>query len=181
MKTLWTLFRVFFTIGLLTFGGGLAMVPAIRRQAKERAWMTEEEMLDCIAICQSLPGMIAPNICPYIGNKVKGIPGAIAATFGIVLPAFLAILIILMFLGHFEDNVYVQGAFVGVQAASVGLILMTVYQMGRNIMKSWLSWVLAIVAFVMVVILGVNAIFAVVLCGFVGWLSWFACRKEGKK
>ncbi|MBE6031589.1 MAG: chromate transporter [Firmicutes bacterium] len=181
MKTLWTLFRVFFTIGLLTFGGGLAMVPAIRRQAKEQGWMTEEEMLDCIAICQSLPGMIAPNICTYIGNRVKGVPGAIAATLGIVLPAFLSILIILMFLGHIEDNPYVKGAFVGVQSASVGLILMTVYQMSRNIMKNWLSWVLAAVSFVLVVVLGVNAILSIILCGFVGWLSWYACRKEGKK
>ncbi len=181
MKTLWTLFRVFFTIGLFTFGGGLAMVPAIRRQAGERGWMTEEEMVDCIAICQSLPGMIAPNICTYIGNKVKGIPGAVAATAGIVLPAFIAIIVILLFLGKIEDNVYVQGAFAGVQAAAVGLILMTVYQMGRTIMKSWLSWVLAIVSFVLVVLLGVNAVWSILLCGFVGWLSWFACRREGKK
>ena len=105
MKLIWELFFSFLKIGTFTFGGGLAMLPLIRKTAvEEKGWMTEDEMVDCLAISQSLPGMLAVNAAIYIGNRKKALVGSIAAALGVILPAFVSILIILLFLGRIEQN-----------------------------------------------------------------------------
>ena len=92
MKELWQLFITFLKIGTATFGGGYAMIPAIRRETvTKRHWVDEEEIADCIAISQSLPGAFAVNVAIFIGKKVKGIVGAAVACFALVFPAYFAI------------------------------------------------------------------------------------------
>lgn len=165
MKELCRLFIAFFKIGLFTFGGGLAMLPLIQRTVVEDyKWMTEEEMLDCIAVTQAMPGVIAVNAATYIGNRRKGFAGSLAATLGVILPSFIIIILAVLFLGAIGDNKYIDGAFTGVKAASCGLILCAAIKLGKQIMKDWLTWVLAIFAFIVVAFLGINAI-AVIVCG----------------
>ena len=101
MKKLWTLFLTFLKIGTVTFGGGYAMIPAVRYETvKVRGWMNEEEITDCIAICQSLPGALIMNIAIFVGKKIKGTSGALAAALGMVLPAFASIILIIILLGR---------------------------------------------------------------------------------
>ena len=120
------LFWEFFKIGLFTIGGGAAMIPQIQHIATvEKKWLDDEEMLDCIAVGQSLPGVIAVNIATYVGYRKRGIAGAMAATFGVVLPAFLSILILVAVLSAIGDNRFVAGAFMGIKAAVCGLIIVT--------------------------------------------------------
>lgn len=120
------LFWEFFKIGLFTIGGGQAMIPQIQQVAtKEKGWLTEEEMLDCIAMGQSLPGVIAINIGTYVGYRKRGVKGALAATIGVVIPAFAAILILVAVLGAIGDNRFVAGAFMGIKAAVCGLLIVT--------------------------------------------------------
>lgn len=180
MKLLWDLFFSFLKIGAFTFGGGLAMLPIIRSVAVEKkAWLNDEEIVDCYAICQSLPGVLAINSAIYIGNKKKGLAGAIAAGIGVILPSFCAILIILLFLGQVEDNPYVVGAFEGIKAASVALISVAAYAMGKKVLKSKLDIAIAIVSFLLIVAAGISAIWAILLGGAAGYLSYVIGRRKG--
>ena len=186
MKYLWDLFFLFLKIGTFTFGGGLAMLPVIRRVAVEdKGWMTEEEIVDCFAICQSLPGVLAINAAIYIGNKKRGIPGSMAAAAGMILPAFISILAILLFLGQIEDNPYVIGAFEGIKAASVALILVAAYQMGKQVLTGKLSYFIMLIAFAVIVFGRMNAIWVIVFGGMTGYLSHkyhqFSAKRKKKK
>ncbi|PKM85453.1 MAG: chromate transporter [Firmicutes bacterium HGW-Firmicutes-11] len=183
MKPIFQLFLTFLKIGTFTFGGGYAMIPAIRRETVlTRGWVTEDEIADSIAICQTLPGAFAVNIGILIGNKVKGWTGALAACLGVVFPAFVSILLVLLVLGQIDNNVYVLGALEGIKAASVGLILVTMYQMGRGILKKRIGVLIAIVSFLLIVFLNINAVIAIVFGGIIGYfeLMW-AKRKEGRE
>ena len=183
MKNLLKLLITFLKIGTFTFGGGYAMIPAIRRETVDaRHWVTEQEIADYIAICQSLPGAFAVNVAVAIGKKVKGVPGALIAVFGLIFPAFLSILIILLFLGRIEDNPYVQGAFRGIMAASVALILVTAYQLARSILKRFISYAVAAMAFILIILLDVNAIWAILIGGLTGFLEYlWRIRTVSKK
>ncbi len=182
MKDLWRLFVTFLKIGTFTFGGGYAMIPAIRREiAGKRGWTDEAGITDCIAVSQSLPGTFAVNVAIFIGKQVKGIPGAVVACFSIVFPAYLTILVILMFLGTVEDNVYVIGAFEGITAASVALILVTSVQLGRSILKTKVAWGIAGLSFVAIVLFSVNAIYAIFTAGVIGFFQYrYGKYKEEK-
>lgn len=149
------------------------MIPAIRREVTDvHRWIDESELTDCIAVSQSLPGAFAVNASIYIGKRVKGVAGAFAACFGLVLPAFLSIILILIFLWKVEDNVHVIGAFEGIKAASVALILVTAYQIGRPAFAKRAGIIVGISAFILIVILKVNAIFAIVLGGLAGYIEF---------
>jgi Chromate transport protein ChrA len=182
MKYLWDLFFSFFKIGTFTFGGGLAMLPMIRKVAvEEKKWLTEEEIIDCFAICQSLPGVLAINAAIYIGNKKYGLSGSIASAMGVILPAFISILIVLLFLGKIENNPYVKGAFEGIKAASAALILVAAYRMGKQVLKGKLGIFIAVVSFSIIVFAGVNAIWVIIFGGLTGILGYQYKQLTGHK
>ena len=105
------LFWNFFKLGLFTIGGGMAMIPLIQNIVVDKMrWMTEEETVDCIAVSQGLPGVIAINMATYIGQKKKGLAGALTATIGVMLPSFIIIILVVKLLHGFGDNRYVLGA-----------------------------------------------------------------------
>ena len=127
------LFWEFFKIGSFTIGGGAVMIPLIQRMATvDKKWLTEEEMLDCIALGQSLPGVIAVNMATFIGHKQRSIIGAVIATIGVILPAFIAIIIVMAALDVIGDSDVVDGAFMGVKAAVCGIIAVTAVQLLRQ-------------------------------------------------
>ncbi|MBQ9792292.1 MAG: chromate transporter [Clostridia bacterium] len=130
MKAILELFWVFFKLGLFTFGGGYAMLPHIKEVVIEKKkWLTEDEVLDIIAIAESTPGPIAINMATYIGNKQKGFWGSLFATIGVVLPSLIIIYIISLFFDAFLQNQYVQYAFVGIKCGVAFLILKTGVEM----------------------------------------------------
>ena len=104
------LFIEFFTLGLFTFGGGYAMIGLLEERMTRRGWLDSEEILDCIAVTQTLPGVIAVNMSLYVGYRLKGIKGALVSVFGMVLPSFVIIILIAMFMENFGDNRYIQGS-----------------------------------------------------------------------
>ena len=161
------LFWEFFKIGLFTIGGGTAMIPQMQQIAVEdKKWMTDEEMLDCIAISQSLPGVIAVNMATFIGFKQRGLLGAAIATLGVIIPAFLAIVIMIAFLDQIGDNGFVRGAFMGIKAAVCGLILVAALKLVRKI--DVFTVVIAVGALVAVGFMGVNAIPVIVASIIIG-------------
>ena len=115
LHDLLTLYTLFFRMGAVTFGGGYAMLPILRREIiQNRGWMDEETIMDYYALSQGLPGIIAINVSVFIGYKRRGVPGAVASALGMVSPCIIIISIIAAFLSNFQDNVYVQHALAGI-------------------------------------------------------------------
>lgn len=167
-----SLFWEFFKIGMFTIGGGMAMIPQIQQVVVEdKKWLTEEEMIDCIAVSQSLPGVIAINSATYIGKKISGTKGSLAATFGAVLPSFIIIIVVVMFLGTIGENTYVKGAFTGIKAAVCALILISAVKLARQILHKPFQWILAFLSFVCVGILGITAVW-VILAGVIAGIIY---------
>ena len=157
------LFLSFFKLGLFTIGGGMAMIPLIQGiVVDEKHWMTEEEAVDCIAVSQGLPGVVAINMATYIGHQKKGIGGALAATIGVILPSFIIIIAIVKLLQGIGDNPYVQGALVGIKAAATGLIAFSAYKVGKQVLKKPFQWILALASFGLIAGLSVSAVWAIV-------------------
>lgn len=169
MRELLQLFGTFFSIGALTFGGGYAMLPMLRREVVQKhAWATEEEMLDYFAIGQCTPGVIAVNTATFVGHKQRGVAGGIVATAGVVAPSFIIITLIAMLLQNFMDIAWVQNAFAGVRVAVSALIVMSVWQLARKNVKSPLQIALAVVAFALVAVLGASPVYVVIGCVLLG-------------
>jgi chromate transporter len=140
MKKYLALFVSFFKVGILTFGGGYAMLPMLRREVVERhGWVTDEELLDCYAIGQCTPGVIAVNTATFVGHKVKKTMGSLVATAFVVLPSLIIISIIALFLRHFADNVYVKYAFAGIRVAVAVLVVDAVIKLYKKGVKGALG------------------------------------------
>ena len=125
MMILLELFLTFFEIGALTFGGGYAMIPFVREQVLAHGWLTEEELLNMIAVSESTPGPIAVNMATFVGSEQAGILGSAAATLGVVLPSVLIILVISVLLKNFLKYKGVGAFLGGVRPCVVALILGT--------------------------------------------------------
>ncbi len=120
-----TLAATFFKIGLVTFGGGYAMIAIIEDICVEKkGWITHDEMMNLTVVAESTPGPIAINCATFVGCRMAGVPGALAATAGVVLPSFIIILAISQFLEHFLEIRVIANAFRGIQVA-VGLLVLT--------------------------------------------------------
>ena len=126
------LFLTFFEIGLFTFGGGYAMISLIRDKALSLGWLTEEELLNMIAVSESTPGPIAVNMATFVGSTQGGILGSLAATLGVVLPSFIIILLITAVLHNFLKYKGVQAFLKGVRPCVVALILATAITMALS-------------------------------------------------
>ena len=179
IKKLAELFWVFFKIGSFTFGGGLAMLPLIEKEVVDnKSWVDEEEILDIFAISQSVPGVIAINVCIYIGKIVMGIRGAIAAVIGVVLPAFISILLILILLSSFSGNVYVAKAFLGIRSASAALILLSAIKLSKGAINDKMGYIIAIISFIIIMVLNVSVVWAIIFGGVTGYLTYIIKKRS---
>ena len=145
------LFTTFFRIGAFTFGGGWAMISLLERDiVNSQRWLTKEEFLDNLAISQSLPGILAVNMAIAVGYKMRGIPDAIVATLGTILPSFLIILSIAIFLTPetIQQNHVLSSIFKGIRPAVVALILSPVFTTAKSAKISWKNcWIPISIAF----------------------------------
>lgn len=149
MKVLLDLFVTFAKIGGLTFGGGYAMMPMLQREVVEaRGWATENELMDYYAVGQCTPGVIAVNTATFVGNKVRGIPGGIAAALGVVFPSLVIITIIAAFIQSFSDLPIVQNAFSGIHVGVFVLILNSIIKLFKKAVVD--IWTVALYVFVFV-------------------------------
>lgn len=124
------LFLTFLLIGAVSFGGGYGMISLVREQVLAHGWLTESEFLDMIAVSESTPGPLAVNMATFIGSSQAGFPGALVATLGVVLPAFLIILLITAVLKNLLRYRGVEAFLSGVRPTVVGLILGTAVVLG---------------------------------------------------
>lgn len=146
MRELLTMFGSFFKIGLFTFGGGYAMVPIIQREVIDRrGWIDREEFIELLTLAQSAPGPIALNTSVFVGYKMRGYAGALAALLGVVVPAFTVILIVAIYFAQFRENIYVNAAFKGMRPAVVALIVAPVISLSKG-MGAWKYLIAALTA-----------------------------------
>ncbi len=131
------LFTTFFKVGTFTIGGGYAMIPLIQREVVDRhKWLSEEEMLDVIALAQTMPGIMAANIAAVVGQKLRGIKGALLAVLGNILMPIIFILLIAIFFRQFKDVPTVQHIFMGIRPAVVALIAAPVFLLWKGLWRS---------------------------------------------
>lgn len=165
MRILIDLFICFFKMALFTFGGGYAMLPLLQKEiVEDRAWASEEELLDYYAIGQTTPGIIAVNTATFIGEKQAGIKGAIVAVLGLIAPSILVISLLSGALEKYHESAVVAGALAGIRIAVSALIFMTVIKMAKSAIKD--RGGLFIFGLALLLILGFSS--PIVLTVFVG-------------
>ncbi|GMO13542.1 MAG: chromate transporter [Treponemataceae bacterium] len=162
MRELLELVFVFFKIGAVTFGGGIAMLPILERELTvKRDWATADDLLDYYAIGQVTPGIIAVNVATFIGCKRKGVAGGIAATIGIVLPSLLIITLIARLVDNFADLPLVKNALTGINTGVAALLTVSVISFSKKTILSRVHLLLCVAAFGLIVFAKVNPIFVI--------------------
>lgn len=178
------LFLTFLKIGAFTFGGGYAMLPLMQQEVLANNWMNEESLLNFIAVAESTPGPVAINMATYIGVQTGGIFGAVCATFGVVLPSFIIILLVAKFYTKYCNSFIVKSCLTGLRPVVIGLIGAAIISLGYGVFfphgASWsafdFQFFASVVIFIAVVILAlkkVNPIYLVlgsaglgIICGY---------------
>ena len=165
MKLLWELYRAFFMIGALTFGGGYAMLPMLEREVvAKHKWSTQDELLNYFAIGQCTPGVIAVNTATFVGYKQAGTLGGVFATLGVISPSLVIIVAIAMLLENFMDILWVQHAFAGIRVAVCALIVSSIIKLVKSNLKKWWHVALSVCAFVVVALLKLSPVWVVAGC-----------------
>lgn len=181
-KRLWLLFATFFKIGAFTFGGGYAMIPLIQREVSERRkWITDEEILEIVAIAESTPGPIAINSATFVGYKTCGFWGSFVCTLGVVLPSILVILCLSGILELVQDHKAVKYAFMGIRAGVLALIVKALIKMYKACPKNLIAYIIMGLSFILAAMVKIDVIFVVIICGAIGLISSIIARRRAKK
>jgi len=144
----------------------MAMLPLMDREFVERRkWMTPDEMVDVVAVMQSLPGLIAINMSVLVGYRVKGLWGGLAASVGAVLTPFAVIAAVARCMTLLSGNPTLDHIFLGVRAGTAALIMMSLVKLSKSVLTGRLAWTLAVASFAAAVVLQVDLTF-VILGGF---------------
>ncbi|WP_438444650.1 chromate transporter [Gorillibacterium sp. sgz5001074] len=161
-KLLGQIFWSFFKIGPITFGGGYAMIPVFHKEAVERRrWLQEEDVADILAIAQSTPGAVGVNASTFVGYRVAGVCGALAALTGMLLPTFLIVLTLCVSYLFVKDQEKIQAAFLGIRPAVAALIAYAGYRIWRTSVKDAATLMLAVCALGFLLLTGVNPAYAI--------------------
>ena len=180
-QNLISLFLIFMKIGLFTFGGGYAMIPLIQRETVDnKKWISDKDILDIVAIAESTPGPIAINAATFIGYRVGGFLGAMAATVGVVLPSFTIIAAISYVLAVFQNVVWIQYAFNGIRAGVLALIVKALWSMYKQSPKGVFSYLMMFGAFAVTAFLPVNVVFVILFCAAAGIVQTLITGRRGK-
>lgn len=187
LKRLFQVFFTFFRIGAFTFGGGYAMIPLIQNEAVEKHhWVTDDDILEIIAIAESTPGPIAINSATFVGYRAAGVLGSVFATLGVVLPSFVIILILSFVLQAFQELPAVQYAFFGIRAGVLALLVKALWTMYKKSPKGWAGYLVMGAAFVLTAvnkfgIFKINMIFVIIGCAVFGLVSSLLMERRAKQ
>lgn len=178
------LFTSFFKIGAFTFGGGWAMISIIEKEiVDKKQWIKREEFLDLLAVAQSLPGILAVNISVAVGDKLRGMRGAVTAALGTILPSFLIILCIAIFLTPdlIKNNQTLSAIFKGVRPAVVALIIAPVISAARSAKIGWKTVAIPVIVALLIwskLPWVSNPILYIIIGGLGGW--WWLSRHQSQ-
>ena len=176
-----TLFLTFLKIGAFTFGGGYAMISLIQRELVERrGWISEDDLMEIIAVAESTPGPIAVNSATFVGYRTAGFWGALCSTIGVVLPSFWVIVLISFVLNRFQSLAVVQYAFFGIRAGVVVLLVQALWSMFRQCPRRVVAYAVAAVVFLAVAVLDFEVLLVIVCAAAVGIVD-LAVRRARKR
>ena len=181
-KKIFQLFLVFLKIGAFTFGGGYAMIPIIQKEIVEnKKWITDDDILEIIAIAESTPGPIAINSATFVGYRVAGFFGAMFATLGVVLPSFVIILLISFVLREFQHIPAVQYAFNGIRAGVLALLIKALVSMYKKAPKGLISYIVMGASFIITAFFDINVLFVIIGCAVFGLVTSLIVERRSKK
>lgn len=170
-KRLWELFYTFAKVGVMTFGGGYAMLPILQREVVEnKGWATEEELADWFAIGQCTPGVIAVNTATFAGRKVLGNIGGVAATLGVVFPSLIIISLLAGVITTFAEVAWVKNAFAGIRVCVCVLIFNAVLKLWKGAVKDVWGLVIFLVILALSVFTKLSPIIYVLAAAVAGLL-----------
>ena len=168
MKLL-SLFLSFAKVGVMTFGGGYAMIPILEREIVEnRKWASSEELMDYYAVGQCTPGVIAVNTATFIGYRVAGPAGGVAATLGVVFPSVVIICLIAGILTNFADIPAVKSAFTAIRVCVCVLIFNAVVKLWKGAVKDKAGLVLFLIVFMLSLFFDISPVIFVLFCALAG-------------
>ena len=168
MKLL-SLFLSFAKVGVMTFGGGYAMIPILEREIVEnRKWASSEELMDYYAVGQCTPGVIAVNTATFIGYRVAGPAGGVTATLGVVFPSVVIICLIAGILTNFADIPAVKSAFTAIRVCVCVLIFNAVVKLWKVAVKDKAGLVLFLIVFVLSLFFDISPVIFVLFCALAG-------------
>ena len=179
------LFCTFLKTGAFTFGGGYAMVALLEHEfVEQKKWLNKAEFLDMVAVAESTPGPMAINSATYIGYRVAGVKGALAATVAVCIPSFIVIYLISLFFDAFLSLTAVACAFRGIQVCVVYLIFTAGFKMLKSLKKTALNAaillaVLAAMTAGTLTAASFSSIFYILFSGAAGVIVWLAHRMRG--
>ncbi|HEX9018509.1 MAG TPA: chromate transporter [Anaerolineaceae bacterium] len=183
-QILWQLFWVFTRVAIFSWGGGPASLALMQREVTEVGWLTPAEFADGVALGNALPGPIAPQVSAYVGYKVAGVPGAIAAASGTVIPATTLMLIMIVYFFKIKDSLTIRSMLTAVRPVVVGLLIWTAYDMARTVfgagkagwgtalLQGWDKLAIALVTFALLTFTKINPVFIVVGAALLGFLVY---------
>ena len=181
LKRILSLFLTFLKIGGFTFGGGYAMIPLIQKEVVDnKKWVTDDDILEIIAIAESTPGPIAINSATFIGYKTCGFWGSFFATLGVVLPSFVIIMIIAFLLNGFAEITAVKYAFFGIRAGVLALLLKSFWGMFKKCPKNVVAYSIAAAAFI-ASILSFDTLIIIISAAVIGLTASFIAAKREVK
>lgn len=179
-KVLFQLFWTFFKISPITFGGGFAMMPLIEKEVVEkRKWLKSEDITDVFALSQSVPGAIAINSSTFIGHRIGGVKGAIAAMIGVSLPTFIIVLVLGVLYFSVQDNPKVEAAFISIRASIVAIIAYAAIKIARTAIVDKSTFGIMIVAIPSLFF--IHPVIVIVVGAFAGMMIIFIKMKLGYK
>lgn len=169
MKEILEIYFTFFKISSLTFGGGMSILPILQREiAENKKWVTEEEIIDYLALSQSLPGIIAVNAAAFIGYRKRGVLGVIIGTLGVISPCIIIILLISSFIEEFKKLLIIKHAFAGITIGVSALIFNAVISLWKKSIVDKISLIIFIMAFSIMIFLDISPIILVIVSAAIG-------------
>jgi chromate transporter len=184
MLLMWKIFAVFTRVALFSWGGGPASLALMQRETTAAGWVTPAEFADAVAVGNALPGPIAPQVSAFVGYKLAGTPGAIAAATGTVLPTTLLMLAMVVWFFSIKDSKAIKSMLTAVRPVVVGLLLWTAWDMGRGVLGAqesgwatalahgWDRVAIALAAFAVLSLTSVNPAFVILGAAALGLIIY---------
>lgn len=184
MASLWQIFVLFTRVAMFSWGGGPASLALMQRETTSAGWVTSDEFADAVAVGNALPGPIAPQVSAFVGYKLAGIPGAIAAAAGTVIPTTLLMLLMIVFFYNIKDSKTVQAMLQAVRPAVVGLLLWTAYDMAYTVwgvkhlgwqnalFQGWDKGLIMLTTFGVLTFTKINPVYIVIATALLGFILY---------
>ena len=182
LKLCLQLFLTFMKIGAVTFGGGYAMIPIIENEiSKKKQWIEPDDLIDVVALSESTPGPIAICAAAFIGFQMAGVFGALCATVGVVLPSFIIIYLISLFLRRFQDIKVIRYAFFGIRAGVLALLVKAVISMFKKSPKNIVAYLIMAGSLVAVAFFSANILIVLGSAAVIGLAATLIAKKGGRE